>query len=495
MNEENLQKELANFTVSLENMSEEESLPAYVREWTETFGQVSRQNEYPAILAAFTLLGQLMKDFVRIPYGHTIEDTRVHVCWIQNARSGKSVLNDFYSEICDEVWNRIDEQHEQVFTTFDCSDFTDSSLVSSYVEVKNPDRGEEGEPDTVWNEVKGHIEGSGLLLFDEFESSGIFKQMSNKDSMVTFFQKLMNTLTTDGYLIKRVLTGKPIATTDCQRSVWATTYVPEQVHKTIAEKGVLQRMFLFVRIVPQETLNEMRRELISSIGTIKRRKTPTNKFSNGMVTLYNQAKERFNELSIDFDERMSRLPEEERFNCPQEEMMTFGQDVQTLVQMNYDSMIEYLGDIPANIRNIVGLFETNCLIYITKLAVLCAIFETPSRQNVNEKWVVTERNVAQAGWIVQQGYKSLVAWLLTSLKAQRQSVAEDTKTQDFRNAYFKLKENSEDGWVLHSAIKKLLEEQFNMPHATFSRWVGKHRDSFFYTQKQGRTLYYKLKED
>ena len=82
-----------------------------------------------------------------------------------------------------------------------------------------------------------------------------------------------------------------------------------------------------------------------------------------MVTLYNQAKERFNELSIDFDERMSRLPEEERFNCPQEEMMTFGKDVQTLVQMNYDSMIEYLGDIPANIRNIVGLFETNCLIY------------------------------------------------------------------------------------------------------------------------------------
>ena len=239
----------------------------------------------------------------------------------------------------------------------------------------------------------------------------------------------------------------------------------------------------------------MRRELISSIGTIKRRKTPTTKFSNGMTTLYNQAKERFNELSIDFDERMSRLPEEERFNCPQEEMMTFGQDVQTLVQMNYDSMIEYLGDIPANIRNIVGLFETNCLIYITKLAVLCAIFETPSRQNVNEKWVVTERNVAQAGWIVQQGYKSLVAWLLTSLKAQRQSVAEDTKTQDFRNAYFKLKENSEDGWVLHSEMKKLLEEQFNMPHATFSRWVGKHRDSFFYTQKQGRTLYYKLKED
>ena len=243
---------LANYTINFAEITDEEKLPELVNTWTETFGQVSRYNEFPAILAFFTMLGQLTKDFVRIPYGYTIEDTRIHVCWIQTARSGKSVLNDFLNEIATLTWQQIQNRYDVDFNTFDCVDFTDSALVSSYVEVRNPDRGEEGEPDTIWNEVKGHIEGSGLLLFDEFESSGIFKKMSNKDSMVTFFQKMINTLTTDGYLIRRVLTGKPIATTRCDRSVWATSYFPEHLTETIADKGVLQRMFLYVNDVPQE---------------------------------------------------------------------------------------------------------------------------------------------------------------------------------------------------------------------------------------------------
>ena len=165
----NEQVDLSEYTVNWTDVSDQEKLPELVNTWTETFGQVSRYNEFPAILAFFTMLGQLTKDFVRIPYGYTIEDTRIHVCWIQTARSGKSVLNDFLNEIATLTWQQIQNRYDVDFNTFDCVDFTDSALVSSYVEIRNPDRGEEGAPDTIWNEVKGHIEGSGLLLFDEFE--------------------------------------------------------------------------------------------------------------------------------------------------------------------------------------------------------------------------------------------------------------------------------------------------------------------------------------
>ena len=89
---------LANYTIDFDNIKGEEQLPELVLTWTKQFGQVSRQNEFPAVLAYFTVLGQLMKDFVRIPYGYTTEDTRVHTCWTQNARSGKSVLNDFLND-------------------------------------------------------------------------------------------------------------------------------------------------------------------------------------------------------------------------------------------------------------------------------------------------------------------------------------------------------------------------------------------------------------
>lgn len=486
---------LAEYTINFDDITGDEELPELVKTWTDTFGQVSRENEFPAILAYFTMLGQLMKDFVRIPYGYTIEDTRVHVCWIQNARSGKSVLNDFLSEIATLTWDEIESKYETEYTTFDCVDFTDSALVSSYVEVKNPDRNEDGESEFLWQEVKGHIEGSGLLLFDEFESSGIFKKMSNKDSMVTFFQKLMNTMTTDGYLIRRVLTGKPIATTSCQRSVWATSYMPEQVHQTIAEKGVLQRMFLYVREVPQEILNEMRRTLITSIGTIKRRKTPTDRFAKAFVTLYEVARERYNELESSFDERMEAVPEEERFNCPQEEMMVFGDGVRELAQLEYDNMIKYLAQIPQNIRNIIGLFETNSLLYITKLAVLCAITETPSRVNPNEKWIVTARNVRQASWIVRQGYMSLVAWMLTAVKVKRQNLAEEAGLNDFTNAYYNMQDlDMNNGWVSKTEWKLLLEEKYNIPHATFHRNYKKVAHKFD-LKKEGRRTLIKIKED
>ena len=85
--------------IDFDKIKGQEELPKLVKTWTETFGQVSRYNEFPAILAYFTMLGQLTKDFIRIPYGFTIEDTRIHVCWIQTARSGKSVLNDFIVSI------------------------------------------------------------------------------------------------------------------------------------------------------------------------------------------------------------------------------------------------------------------------------------------------------------------------------------------------------------------------------------------------------------
>jgi len=487
---------LAEYTINFNDIEGDEELPELVKTWQNTFSQVSRQNEFPAILAFFTMLGQLMKDFVRIPYGYTIEDTRVHVCWIQNARSGKSVLNDFLSEIAESTWEQINDEDEVKFDTFDCVDFTDSALVSSYVEVKNPDRNEEGETEFEWKEVKGHVEGSGLLLFDEFESSGIFKKMSNKDSMVTFFQKLMNTMCSDGYLIKRVLTGKPIATTSCQRSVWATSYMPEQVHQTIAEKGVLQRMFLYVREVPQEVLNEMRRTLITSIGTIKRRKTPTDRFAKAFVTLYEMARERYSELESTFEERMEDIPEEERYNCPQEEMMIWGDGVRELAQMEYDNMQGYLGKIPGNVRNIIGLFETNSLLYITKMAVLCAITETPSRVNPNEKWVVTARNVRQASWIVRQGYMSLVAWMLTAVKEKRQTVAETAGLNDFVNAYHNMPDSDNiDGWVPKTKWKLLLEEKYNIPHASFHRKYKKVEHRFESKRMFGKTVYIKLKEE
>ena len=467
----------------INDMAADERLPMGVVKWTNTFAEVSRYNEYPAILAYFCLLGQIIKDNVVIPYGFTKEDTRFHVGWVQTARSGKSVLNDFLTQITLKTYQYINShlgRHEDdpYFTLFDVVDYTDAALIGSVKTVRNEHYGEEGHPTSdekeVEKQVYGALEGSGIALFDEFESSGIFKKSAHKENVVTYFQKFMNTLTTDGYLIKKKLAHGPELICDCQRSVWATTYVPEHLTDVIATKGVLQRMFLYVRDVPQHVLDDMRRELIRSLGTTKARLKPTNDFAKHMFELFNLTVERYNELEGD-----------------KEKIVTFSDGCLDLIELEYSNMVRYLAKVPDKVRKVVSLFETNSLIYIAKLAVLCTIAETPNRKE-EERWVVFPRNIRQASWIVRQGYMSLVGWMITSLKVQRTSVAEQINISDYIEAFNTM--DKIDGYVNKAELRVYMEQRYHIPQAKFYRVWPKisHR---FESKKAGKTILIKIKEE
>ena len=470
-------------TTEILDIPDNSRLPKGVNEWVTTMGQVSRYNEYPAILAYFCLLGQITKDNIVIPYGYTKEDTRFHVGWIQTARSGKSVLNDFLTQISLKTFEYINAamgrpENDPYFTMFDVVDYTDAALIGSVKTVKNEHYGEEGHPTSdekeVEKQVHGALEGTGLALFDEFESSGIFKRSAHKENVVTYFQKFMNTLTTDGYLIKKKLAHGPELICNCQRSVWATTYVPEHLTEVIATKGVLQRMFLYVREVPQHVLDDMRRELIRSLGTTKARMNPTNKFAKHMRELFLLTLERYNEVEGNKDQ-----------------VVKFEEGVQDLLELEYTNMIRYLAKVPDEVRKVVSLFETNSLIYIAKLAVLCTISETPNRPE-NERWVVLPRNIRQASWIVRQGYKSLVDWMSESLKVRRTTLADQSNIQDYIAAFNSM--DKVEGFVNKALLRDYMLNKYDIPQPKFYRTWPKiaHR---FETKKIGKTVLIKLKEE
>ena len=467
----------------INEMEDNERLPKAVIEWTNTLGEVSRYNEYPAILAYFCLLGQVIKDMVVIPYGYTKEDSRFHVGWIQTARSGKSVLNDFLTQISLKAFAYINShmgRHEEdpYFTMFDVVDYTDAALIGSVKTVRNEHYGEEGHPTSdekeIEKQVYGALEGSGLALFDEFESSGIFKKSSHKENVVTYFQKFMNTLTTDGYLIKKKLAHGPILTCDCQRSVFATTYVPEHLTEVIVTKGVLQRMFLYVREVPQHILDDMRRELIRSLGTTKPRLKPTNKFAKHMFSLHNLTMERYNELEGD-----------------KEKIVTFAEGCHDLIEYEYNNMIRYNTKIPDEVRKVVSLFETNSLIYIAKLAVLCTIAETQNRRE-EERWIVFPRNVRQASWIVRQGYMSLSGWMEQSLKVRRTSISDQSLVPEYLDAWVTV--DKTEGWANKREMAIYMEKRHGVGQQKFYRKWPQVSDKFE-TKKMGKTSLVKLKED
>ena len=455
-----------------------EKLPESVLVWRDTFIEVSKKNSVPSILAYFNLLGSILKDDIVIPSGMNAEDTRIHVCWIQTARSGKSVLNDFYSQICEKTFEFINSTYNTDFNVFDIVDFTDAGLIGSNQEITNPNVNwrEDGEQRKLMVPTKGALEGSGIALFDEFESSGVFTNKSHRESVVTIFQKFMNTLTTKGYIYKKKLGQGDTIECDCQRSTWATTYVPEYLTETISTKGILQRMFFYIREVPQETLNEMRYSIINEIGTTIERNKPSLKFAKGMFLLLGLVKER-----------------REQVEGNKELVIEWGPGVKENIRSEYDNMQKYMAKVPENVRKIVGLFETNSLIYLTKLSVLCAVSETPARAD-NEKWIVFPRNVRQAAWIVRQGYISLVSWMLQALKVERVSIAEDAGIGNYIEAYNYLKQVSSDEWVLKAALRVKLEKDYELSQPKFYRDWNKVRD-IFETKKIGKNVYLKFKEE
>ena len=82
--------------------SKKTELPKDAIRWQKIVGEFSLYNEYPAMMSYFVTLGQLLKDDVRVPIGRLSLDPRIHYCWIQTARSGKTTMFDFLSP----VWQR-----------------------------------------------------------------------------------------------------------------------------------------------------------------------------------------------------------------------------------------------------------------------------------------------------------------------------------------------------------------------------------------------------
>ena len=86
-----------------------EKMPKVVEEWKKVALTVSHKNDIPAMMAFFVTLGQILKDFIRIPRGANTEDSRVHFCWIQTSGTGKSTLWNFLGPVTKSLNDKINE--------------------------------------------------------------------------------------------------------------------------------------------------------------------------------------------------------------------------------------------------------------------------------------------------------------------------------------------------------------------------------------------------
>ena len=212
----------------------------FIKQYIERFNTVSFFNEYAGLLSLFYVVGQVMCPYVRVPIHGSILDTRVHVFWIQQSRTGKSAAYEFTKQLL-------------VACGVETAKFTSGSDAGLLGHVdQEPEYDEEGKPTGKMNYVvtKGLLNGYKTLLFDE-GSVLLDDKKAYFSEKILYLQEAMAPVGSATNDLAKVLKGADIKVVSGV-SLWATTFPPKDIMHHVLEKGFFQRVFLYQNDVSNE---------------------------------------------------------------------------------------------------------------------------------------------------------------------------------------------------------------------------------------------------
>ena len=485
-------------------------LPKVVLAFQEAATKYSYHNEIPATISFYNILGSISKDFVSIGDGFGRLDTRVHFLWIQTSGTGKSTLWNFVGPVSRRVYDMINKKGshpmfsnptydetrageefyidsnppylERRFDIFGITDYTDAALIGNLkikeeTVINEDDNTRERVP--VMTRLVGSLEGDGIAHWDEFEYSGIFKKSQHNEKSVVYLNTLMNTLHGENWIIKKSLDAYEGLDHSCfsQRSVLAMTYPPSNLADVMVRTGVLQRFLIYVKNVPEQLQDEIRRTKIRNSGSFQTVEQPIDRFADAIFKIYELLDERYREVDGQTDR-----------------VITFSPEYNDTFMLEYERLMKYIDGTRPEVRTIVSTFLNRMNDSIIRMAVLSCIASAPSITDKSKRFIVTGKNVQQAAKIVKQCYASLVDWIDESIKVKKKSsLAETSLKINFFNAFKELKEVSTNGKVGKGALFRLVGERVGKSNMQVSRdW---HKVSeYFNEEKNGRQKFVDIKE-
>ena len=469
------------YTDDLDEIAENYPLPKVVEDWITEASKYSNNNEFPISILYFVCLGQILKDFVRLPVDSSMLDCRIHFAWFQSQRSGKTAVWKFIKQILEGTFERINA-HESIVNgdtksmdIFSVHEYTDAALIGTteqnpaYNPPQDPDELDEYDVES-YIKYDGGLEGAGLAHFDEFESSGIFKQHKHKDNVLMYFQTFMNGLDSESYIIRKKLARQEfVQECDCSRSLYATTYVPVNFIEVVANSGVLQRPLTFVREVTDEERRIMILTYISKIGIKNTDEMQLQRFSNHLARCYVRTHERWIERGRNA-----------------EEVMIFPDSVRDVIRQYYLWVQNDVESLRPEVKRIAESFIINLIQYQTMFAGLIAIS--------NGRFNMTVADAHCAGRMVRHSYSALTEWLNKALRVQRKSVFQAAKPDAFIQAYHECVKD-QDGYVNKKLLLKEYMKAASVAQAQAYRLYNKIETRMFDTKNFGRSVYVKLKEE
>ena len=284
--------------------------------------------------------------------------------------------------------------------------------------------------------------------------------------MLVTFQTFMNNIDikSEGHVITKYLAGvSSIGKCDCQRSLYATSYVPQNLAEVIRNSGVLQRAFIWVRTVPEEVRADIANHIIDTMGQDSSDDIDVSQFINHFENIY------------------ETLLEKRKTTKPTE-MIIITENVRKVMKNVKTKLDDQVKNSLPEIKESVNLFINNLIIYHIKIAALITIAR-------GDNYTISINDANCAGDIVEKAYKELVGWLEHGMRIQASSLSNKAGLNIFVQVYMDSTKNEDDYVEKDSYMDKVGAELKKSPATVYRYWKQiKHK---FEETNIGRTKYIK----
>ncbi len=413
----------------------------YIKEYIERFNTVSFFNEFAGMLSLFYVVGQVIAPYVRVPIHGTHLDTRVHVYWIQQSRTGKSAAYEFTKQLLDACGVEAAK-----FTTG-----SDAGLLG-HVD-QEPEYDEDGKPTGKMNYVvtKGLLNGYKSLLFDE-ASVLLDDKKSYFSEKILYLQEAMASIGSATNNLAKVLKGADIQVVSGV-SIWATTFPPKDIMHHVLEKGFFQRVFLYQNDVSQElrqTTSEHR--LQGTYVPVPEKVWGYNALAEFILEKRNEVKDRLLKAAGLTDEQWDEMTDFERdqvANLHCYDIFTIDESYHAALlnaTTDYYELVNAIHD--ANIRETATSFIPNIENYTITFGNIIATLMGSS--------VITADHIMMATEIIYDNLHNLVIWLEQKQDFQAKK-KRDSQLHEWKLSYGKCKKLAHSRSKRECVSKKELE--------------------------------------
>jgi hypothetical protein len=446
------------------------------RGYLEHFGNTSIDNDIPGMLSFFFIQGQLAVPYIRIPWGSSHLDPRVHAFWIQSSRTGKSIAWEFIGDILKDIDIPTD-----LYTTG-----TDAGLIGGFEEMKDGD----GNIETI--EKEGFLNGRKALNFDE--GSIILNPNKHSQETVLYLQSACNPVgSNNNILVKHTKAGR--IETESLVSLWITTYPPSGVKEYVLTKGIFQRVLLYWSNWSMDRrMNVSMRRADSAFKKTAKMKVSYEEITDYFRDLEKRMRDKVLEVTetkfVEWD-NMNREEQEELLQSSMTDVLSADESFYPAMYTAIEDYYDLLTGLGPGIGDVVASFIPAMENYTVILSTHIALME--------DTWVVNDEHVDMAKEILYDLFNNLIEWLEGEVEIGAKVAEKANQKARWLAAHdasnpFDLGGRG-DNWRKRSDVMNAYMNQNQVTRGTaynhFNKWAVK----MFDTAKDGKLVFLRLRDD